>query len=256
MTDTFSSLKDRVAIITGGGQGIGRAYAHRFAAEGAIPVIAEINTEAGQRVAGEIAQQGRDALAVETDVADAESVKNMVETTVARYGRADILVNNAAFFSKIEMRPFYEIPDEEWDLALRVNVSGCFLCAKAVLPHMRAHEWGRIINISSTVMDFGRAHYLHYVTSKSAMMGMTRSMARELGEFGITVNSVMPGLTITEVPRDTNSEQHMQDTVARQCIKRPERPEDVVGAIMFLCSDSAAFITGQSLVVDGGLYFR
>ena len=105
-------------------------------------------------------------------------------------------------------------------------------------------------------MDFGRAHYLHHVTSKSAMMGMTRSMARELGEFGITVNAVLPGLTITEVPRDTNSDQHTQDTVARQCIKRLERPEDVVGAVMFLCSDAAAFITGQSLVVDGGLYFR
>jgi NAD(P)-dependent dehydrogenase (short-subunit alcohol dehydrogenase family) len=243
------SLQGRVAIITGAGQGLGRVFAKAFAMAGAIPVIAERNHDNGSAVAAEI---GNEAFAIHTDVADPASIDSMVAEVDRRFGRIDILVNNAGIFSTLEMRPFEQIPLDEWEQVLRVNVTGPFLCARAVLPAMRRAKWGRIINMASGAVTLGRPNYLHYITSKAALEGMTRSMARELGADGITVNSILPGATFTEIERKTVSPEQKQRIVAQQCIPRPEVPEDLVGTVLFLASEASAFVTGQGLTVDGG----
>jgi 3-oxoacyl-[acyl-carrier protein] reductase len=251
-SNDFASLAGHVAIITGAGQGIGRAFAKAFAAAGATAVIAERNGKTATAVAGEIAQAGGTSLAVETDVADEASVLQMARTVDERFGRIDTLVNNAGIFSTLEMRPFDQIPLPEWEEVLRVNVTGPFLCARAVLPAMRRRKRGRIINIASGAVLLGRPNYLHYIASKSALIGMSRSMARELGADGITVNSILPGATFTEIERKTVTPEQKQRIVAMQCIARPETPDDLVGTALFLASDNAAFITGQSINLDGG----
>jgi NAD(P)-dependent dehydrogenase (short-subunit alcohol dehydrogenase family) len=243
------SLRGRVAIVTGAGQGLGRVFAKAFAMAGAIPVIAERNHDKGRAVAAEI---GNEAFAIHTDVADPASIDSMVAEVDRRFGRIDILVNNAGIFSTLEMRPFEQIPLDEWEHVLRVNVTGPFLCARAVLPAMRRAKWGRIVNMASGAVTLGRPNYLHYITSKAALVGMTRSMARELGADGITVNSILPGATFTEIERKTVSPEQKQRIVAQQCIPRPEVPEDLVGTVLFLASEASAFVTGQGLTVDGG----
>jgi 3-oxoacyl-[acyl-carrier protein] reductase len=244
-------MKGRVAIVTGAGQGLGRAFAHAFAARGAIPVIAEINEEKARAVAGETR-----GLCVPTDVSDPASVAAMARATLEAFGRIDVLVNNAAIFSTLEMRPFDEIPLEEWERVLRVNVTGAFLCARAVAPAMRNAGWGRIVNIGSGAVSLGRPNYLHYVASKAALVGMSNSLARELGAHGITVNAILPGATFTEVPRKTVTPEQKRAIVGMQCIPRPEVPEDLVGAVVFLASPAAGFVTGQALTVDGGATHR
>jgi NAD(P)-dependent dehydrogenase (short-subunit alcohol dehydrogenase family) len=246
------SLRGRVAIVTGAGQGIGRVFAKAFALAGAIPVIAERNHDKGRAVAAEITRDGGEALALHTDVADPGSIGKMVAQVDARLGRIDVLVNNAGIFSTLEMRPFDQIPLGEWDEVLRVNVTGPFLCARAVLPAMRRAKWGRIINMASAAVTMGRPNYLHYITSKAALIGMSRSMARELGAEGITVSSILPGATFTEIERKTVTPQQKERIIAQQCIPRAEVPQDLVGTVLFLASEAAAFMTGQALTVDGG----
>jgi 3-oxoacyl-[acyl-carrier protein] reductase len=246
----------RVVIITGAGQGIGREYARQFAGAGAIPIVAELNGEAAARVEAEIREAGGEALAVPTNVADPDSVQALVDTVMKRYGRIDTLVNNAGMFSTLKMRPFEEIPLDEWDRVLRVNITGCMLTARAVLPAMRAAKWGRIINITSGAVPLGVKNYLHYVTSKSALIGMTSSMARELGHDGITVNAVQPGGTFTEVPRETMTKEAVAGLLVKQCIPRHEVPMDLVGIVMFLSTPAGEFITGQTIACDGGLTHR
>ncbi len=252
----FSSLKGRVAIVTGAGQGIGKVFAKAFAACGAIPVIAELNAAKGDVVANEIAESGGEAFAIATDVSSQESIAEMIAAVERRYGRIDILVNNAGIFSALEMRPFDQIPVDEWERVLRVNVTGPFLCSRAVLPAMRRAKWGRIINMASGAVTMGRPNYLHYIASKGALAGMTGSMARELGPDGITVNAILPGATFTEIERKTVSPEQKIRIVAQQCIPRAETPDDLVGTALFLSSDSAAFLTGQCLTVDGGATHR
>jgi 3-oxoacyl-[acyl-carrier protein] reductase len=246
-------VAERVVIITGGGQGIGREYAKQFAAAGAIPVIAELNADAARNVAREITDAGGRALAVRTDVASPDSLAAMVDQVNAAYGRIDVLVNNAAIFTSLKMKPFEEIPLEEWEQVLKVNITGCFLSSRAVLPFMRQNQWGRIINIMSGAVPLGVKNYLHYVTSKAALIGMTNAMARELGAQGINVNAVQPGGTFTEVPRETITEEGKARLIASQCIPREEVPMDLVGLVMFLSTEAAGFITGQTIACDGGL---
>jgi len=253
MTDFANgSLEGRVVVITGAGQGIGRATAKAMAETGALPVIAEIDEAKGRSVAREI---GNRAMAVRTDVADPASLDAMVGAALDAHGKIDVLINNAAIFSTLDMRPFWEIPLEEWDAVLRVNVTGCFLAARAVVETMRAAKFGRIVNLSSAAVTMGRPNYTHYTTSKAALIGMTRSMARELGPDGVTVNAVMPGATFTEIERATVTPEQKQAIVRAQSIPRPETPQDLIGTLMFLSSDASAFMTGQCLTVDGGLSY-
>ena len=249
MSRNRTSLEGQVAIVTGGGQGIGRVFAQSFAAAGAIAIVADRNPETARSVAASI---GESAMAVEVDVGDEASVARMVADVEARHGRIDALINNAAIFSTLTMRPFDEIPVEEWNQVMRVNLNGPFLCARGVLPAMRRAKRGRIVNIASGAVTLGRPGYLHYIASKAALIGMSRSMARELGPDNITVNSILPGATFTEIERKTITPEWVERIVAQQCIHRPQTPEDLAGAILFLCSDAAEFITGQALTIDGG----
>ena len=251
MSDTFS-VADKVVVITGAGQGIGRSFAKTFASAGARVVIAERNMDNARAVERDIAAGNGHAKVFETDVADEASVQRLGASVEAAYGRADVLINNAAIFSTLAMRPFDQIPLAEWEQVLRVNVTGPFLCARAMLPLMRKNKWGRIINMASGAVTLGRPNYLHYIASKSALAGMTHSMARELGADGITVNAVLPGATYTEIPRQTVTPEQKQRIVATQSIPRPQVSEDLLGVVLFLASDASAFMTGQELTVDGG----
>lgn len=238
-------MKGRVAVVTGAGQGLGRAFARAFAAQGAIPVIAEINEEKARAVAGETG-----GLCVPTDVSDSASVEAMARAALEAFGRIDVLVNNAAIFSTLEMRPFDEIPLEEWERVLRVNVTGAFLCARAVAPAMRKAGWGRIVNVASGAVSLGRPNYLHYVASKAALVGMSNSLARELGAHGITVNAICPGFIATEMSQGSATS---LDTAAKKAmLGRVGQPNDIALPALFLASDDAAFVTAQVLSVDGG----
>ena len=196
---------------------------------------------------------GGEALAVTTDVAEEASIKEMVEIVTDRYGRIDVLINNAGIFSTLEMRPFDRIPLVEWERVLRVNLTGPFLCARAVLPAMRRAQWGRIINVASGAVRLGRPNYLHYIAAKSALAGVSLSMARELGADNITVNAILPGATFTEIERKTVTPEQKQRIIAMQCVPRAEAPEDLVGAVLFLACEASAFVTGQSINLDGGV---
>lgn len=245
-------LNEKVAIITGAGQGLGKAYAKRLVQEGIKVVIADINGEKAESTAAEINAEGFEALAIKVDISDESSTQNMVEKVIEKWGRVDILINNAAYFSTIKMKPFEEISAEEWDFAMAVNLKGTFLCCKAVTPYMKKQRSGTIINASSGTVLEGRPLYLHYVTTKSGIIGFTRSLAREVGEYGITVNTICPGLTLTDVPRTTITDSDVERVVSRQAIKRPGVSEDLAGTVAFLVSDEAKFITGQLFNVDGG----
>jgi NAD(P)-dependent dehydrogenase (short-subunit alcohol dehydrogenase family) len=247
------SVEKRVVIVTGAGQGIGRELARQFAAAGAVAVVADLDADKADAVVKEIHDVGGTGLAVRVDVSDEASVAAMVDTVIAERGRIDVLINNASIFSALEKRPFDEIPVAQWEQVLKVNVTGTYLCVRAVAAHMRAAGFGRIINISSDAVTRGTANYLHYVTSKSALIGMTNSLARELGGNGITVNCVRPGSVATEVERTVNPTVEVRERAASlQCIPRGMVPTDLVGIMLFLASPASAFITGQTIACDGG----
>ncbi|HEY6381789.1 MAG TPA: 3-oxoacyl-ACP reductase family protein [Pseudolabrys sp.] len=252
-TSIFPGLKDRVVIITGAGQGIGRVFAKSFAMAGARAVIAEINESKAAAVSKEIMEAGGESLAVTTDVSDSASIDEMIDVVEDEYGRIDVLINNAAIFSTLDMRPFDQIPLEEWDQVLRVNLTGPFLCARAVVPVMRRAKWGRIINVGSGAVRLGRPNYLHYIASKAALAGMSLSMAREVSADGITVNTILPGATFTEIERKTVTPEQKERIIAMQCVPCAEKPEDLVGAVLFLASEASSFVTGQSINLDGGV---
>jgi len=252
MSHNRFDVSGRVVIITGAGQGIGRDYALAFAEAGAIPVLAEINGENLANVASEIEAKGGKALAIETDVGAPASVEAMAAAALDAYGKIDVLINNAAVFATIPQRAFYDIPYDEWNKVLHVNITGSYLCASAVVPAMRQAEQGRIINISSGTVPQGAPGFMHYVTSKAAVVGMTRVMARELGDDNINVNTVMPGYTVTEIEHASMDEDLHQFIQQKRILKRPETPDDLIGLVLFLASPASSFITGQSIACCGG----
>jgi NAD(P)-dependent dehydrogenase (short-subunit alcohol dehydrogenase family) len=245
-------LKDRTAIVTGAGSGIGKVLAMRLARDGAAIVVADIHNH--DVAAAQIAQAtGARTLGLKIDVSSQADTARMAAEAMKAFGRIDILVNNAAIFSAIEVRPFENIDAAEWRKVLEVNVIGVALCCRACVPHMRGRGTGRIINLASGAPLKGVPFFLHYISSKGAVIAMTRGLARELGKDGITVNSLAPGFTLSE--NVVQKEDHMRNggvSRASRAIPRDETPEDLVGAVSFLASDDSAFITGQTLVVDGG----
>lgn len=247
-------LEERVVIVTGGGHGIGRAYAKRLAEEGARIVIAELDAEAGERVAADLVEAGREALAIRTDVADKASVETMASSTLRRFGRIDGLVNNAAVFATIPMSrsPFDQIDIDEWDRMMAVNLRGAWLASCAVVPQMRRQAYGKIVNISSGTALKGAAGRIHYVTSKAGILGFTRTLAMELGSDNICVNCVAPGSTLSEEHAGEDIVRMRTQAAGARALKRVQTPADITGAVVFFLSADSDFITGQTLVVDGG----
>jgi 3-oxoacyl-[acyl-carrier protein] reductase len=245
-------LAGRVVIITGGGKGIGKVYAREFARAGAHVVAADIDGEAAESVANEIVAEGGTALGLRTDIADPASTDEMAAAAQERFGGIDVLVNNASLMSVLPRRSWLEIPIEEWDRVMAVNLRGMFLACRAAFPVMKAKGRGKIVNISSSRVWDGTPNRLHYTTSKAGVIGFTRALAREVGEFGITVNAVSPGMTQSETQVSSSSGNYLAMRIAGRAIERAQFPEDLVGTVMFLASAASDFMTGQTLNVDGG----
>lgn len=245
------------AIVTGGGQGLGRAFCHALADRGAPVAVADINVASAEVVAAEIVAAGGRAIPIHVDVADLDSTQAMADTACRELGQAAILVNNAALFSTLKMRPsFLDLPVDEWRRVIDINVTGAYLCCRAVAPQMIDSGYGKIINISSATIWIGRPGYLHYVTSKSALIGFTRALAAELGVAGVRVNAITPGSTQTEIERETINSAAREVMAQATALRRVQVPSDLVGAIVFLASTDSDFITGQTLNVDGGFAFH
>ncbi|WP_294570000.1 SDR family NAD(P)-dependent oxidoreductase [uncultured Arthrobacter sp.] len=255
-TEFARPLAGMVSIVTGGGQGIGREFACAFAQAGAKVVVADLNYETAEGVAKELRALGHEATALTVDVGDEASVREMVAQTLSMHGRIDVLLNNAAIFSTLTMKPFDEIELDEWRRVLDVNLTGVFLCCRWVGKSMKErNSGGSIINVSSATVLSGRPNYLHYVASKAGVVGLTRALARELGAAGVTVNVLMPGSVDTGVPRDSIRAGQAEQIVAGQSIKRRLVSDDIVGAAVFLASTGSRALTGQSIVIDGGMNF-
>jgi NAD(P)-dependent dehydrogenase (short-subunit alcohol dehydrogenase family) len=248
----MGALDGKIAIVTGAAQGIGRAIADGLAREGARIVVADLHG------AEEVAASYPEGVGLMVDVAEESDVERMVAETLERCGSIDILVNNAGLYASLEMRPFTEIPLEEWSRVMEVNVASMFLTCRAVVPVMRERGGGKIVNISSGTPFRGVPFLLHYVTSKGAIVALTRALAKELGKDSIHVNCVAPGFTMSDgVKAHPEVVEKLRDvSVASRTIQRDQVPEDVVGAVVFLCTPAADFITGQTMVIDGGQYFH
>ena len=246
------SLAGKVAVVTGAAQGIGNAIAKGLAAEGARIVVVDLNR------ADEAAQEFEGGIGLTVDVANEAQVERMAQEVVDRCGSIDILVNNAGLYASLQMRPFTEIPVEEWRQVMDVNVLSMFLTTRAVVPRMREQGGGRIVNISSGTPFRGVPFLLHYVTSKGAIVALTRALAKELGRDDVLVNCVAPGFTMSEGVREHPEviEALREVSVSSRTLQRDQEPEDVVGAVVFLCGPGATFVTGQTIVIDGGQYFH
>jgi NAD(P)-dependent dehydrogenase (short-subunit alcohol dehydrogenase family) len=245
-------LSGKVVIVTGGARGLGKDYALRLVEEGSQVVIADILD--GTRTKSEIEKAGGEAMALDVDVSDEGAVENMISQTIKKFGRIDVLINNAAIFADVVKNPFYNMPLQDWDKMIRVNLTGTFLCCKAVYPQMKKQGKGKIINVSSATFYLGTPNLIHYVTSKGAIIALTRCMAREVGEDGISVNAIAPGFTLSEAVDGNPTFPELSRKTAKdsRCFKRDQTPADLLGTIVFLASDDSDFITGQTLVVDGG----
>ena len=248
----MGQLDDKVAIVTGGAQGIGRAIAEGLAREGARIVIADL------RGAEEAAAALPGGVGLTVDVADEAAAQRMADESIRQCGSIDVLVNNAGLYASLAMRPFDQIPLEEWRQVMDINVASMFLTCRAVAPVMRAHHGGTIVNISSGTPFRGVPFLLHYVTSKGAIVAFTRALAKELGKDEIRVNCVAPGFTMSEGVKQHPEvvEKLQQVSVAARTIQRDQEPEDVVGAVVYLAGPHSAFVTGQTIVIDGGQYFH
>ncbi len=240
-------LEGKVAIVTGGARGIGRQYCRGLAAEGARVIVADILDEQAQATAKEVG-----GTAVKVDISHEASVQAMVARSLELVDRVDILINNAAIVDVFPRKPFDTISVEEWDRVMAVNLRGTWLCCKALAPVFRRQRSGAIVNISSGTVLSGSPGIMHYVASKAAVIGITRCLARELGDYGVRVNAVTPGLTSSEVVVEAVGQEEIRQRAASRIFQREEQPQDLVGAVLFLCSDDSAFVTGQIINVDGG----
>ena len=242
----------RSVLITGGGKGIGKVYVEEFAKAGARVAAADIDTAAAENVGAALTKANLQAFGLGVDIADESSVKAAVAAVLDRYSSIDVLINNASLMSTLPRRSFMEIPIEEWDRVMAVNLRGMFLCCRAVFPTMKAKGRGKIVNISSSRVWEGTPNRLHYTTSKAGVIGFTRALAREVGEFGITVNALTPGMTQSETQVASSSGNYLATRIAGRAIERVQVPADLVGAVMFLSSPASDFMTGQTINVDGG----
>jgi 3-oxoacyl-[acyl-carrier protein] reductase len=245
-------LSGRAVIVTGGGKGIGKVYAQEFAKVGARVVAADIDEAAAKAVAADLTAGGLEALGLGADIASEASVAAMTQAALDRFGTIDVLINNASLMSVLPRRSWLEIPVDEWDRVMEVNLRGMFLCCRAVFPTMKAQQRGKVVNISSSRFFEGSPNRLHYTTSKAGVVGFTRALAREVGEFGVTVNAVAPGLTASDTQVSSTSGNYLAARSSGRAIDRVQTPEDLVGAVMFLSSPASDFMTGQTLLVDGG----
>lgn len=253
-------LVGRVAIVTGGAHGIGKAYAQRLSDEGAHIIIADIDGPASEATAAALSSQvdAAKSLGFRVDVSNEESLASMVAKTMEAFGRIDILINNAAIFATIPMSrlPFDEIGVDEWDRMMSVNLKGSWLAVRAVAPVMKAQKYGKIINIASGTAFKGTGGRIHYVTSKAGMLGLTKSLANDLGAYNINVNCLAPGSTLSEENATDEIKTMREGKANKRPLARTQLPEDLVGAMAFFCSSDSDFVTGQTLVVDGGTYMH
>ena len=244
-----SLLAGRTIIITGAATGIGEAFALGASAQGAHVVVADMNRAA--QTMDLIAQAGGRATEVRVDVSDRASVQAMADAALQATGRIDGLVNNAAYFREVKLTPFEELDPAQWDRIFAVNVKGVWQCCKAVMPAMRRQGSGAIVNIASVVAVAGQPGYLHYVATKGAVLSMTKGLAKECGPMGVRVNVIAPGFVITDATRNRPVE-WQQSFLKARAISREQKPDDLVGTALYLMSDLAAFVSGQTIVVDGG----
>lgn len=247
-------LKDKVTIITGAAHGIGKAYARRFAEEGAHVVIADIDGAGGEATANAILDAGGSAWARTSDVRSLPNVEGLMHETVKQFGRVDVLINNAAIYvtQKLWKGPVEDLAIDEWNRVIEVNLTGVFLCSKAVIPIMKRQKSGKIINIASGTFFSGSGNMPHYTTAKGGVVALTRVMARQLGEFGINVNCMTPGSTMSEENVSEEVLKRREGSMDKRAFKRVETPADIVGTAVFLASADSDFVTGQLLVVEGG----
>jgi 3-oxoacyl-[acyl-carrier protein] reductase len=251
-------LAGNVAIVTGGGQGIGQAFSLGLAKEGCKVVVADVNLENAQKTVQLINDMSSEAVAVKTDVSNVEQTQQMARTAIDRFGHIDVLINNAALVSRgnLSRTRFHELSVDEWDQVMSVNLKGVFLCCRAVVPYMQAQNKGKIINMTSTQFFHPMMTYAHYITSKGGVIGLSRALAMELGDYNINVNCIAPGAVISQTAQTDGQLESRQQAANRQAIKRIQVADDVVGTALFLASSASDFMTGQTLVVDGGFVMR
>lgn len=249
-------FNDKVVIVTGAARGLGQEYARQFARRGAAVAVSDLrDCSETLRI---IEQEGGNGLATTTDVTSSESTKAMMDAVIGKFGRIDVLINNAALYGSLTFAPFERLDEQEWDATMNVNVKGIWQCCKAALPTMKEQRSGSIINISSLAATYGMPNGLHYTTSKAAVIGATRGLARELGRYNIRVNAVAPNVVNTDATGEVFKEKRdkiVEVTLSQQAIRSPLEPDDIVGVVLFLGSDHSRLITGQTVMVDGGTVF-
>ena len=250
------NFTDKVVIVTGAARGLGQEYARQFARRGASVAVNDLRD--CSETLEIIGQEGAQGLATKTDVTSSDSTTEMAQAVVEKFGRIDVLVNNAALYGSLNFAPFDKLDEKEWDATMNVNVKGIWQCCKAVLPTMKKQQSGSIINISSLAATYGMPNGLHYTTSKAAVIGATRGLARELGRYNIRVNAVAPNVVNTDATGEVFQDKRdkvVEVTLSQQAIRRPLETEDIVGAVLFLCSEHSELMTGQTMMVDGGTVF-